>query len=90
MNRRRPWTAEEEQELSDLAAHGASTIRMAARLRRSRMAIEGRLSVLRVRARKDPATNATTGNPAAGMKARPPVLDAPALAVDAPVLANGP
>ena len=51
MNLRRPWTEQEEQELLELAARGFSVTRLAVRLRRTRSAIEGRISVLRARAR---------------------------------------
>ena len=51
MNLRRPWTEQEEQELLNLAARGFSITRLSARLRRTQSAIEGRISVLRTRAR---------------------------------------
>ena len=50
MNLRRPWTPAEEQELLVLESRGASKTLMSARLKRSRMAIDGRLTVLRARA----------------------------------------
>ena len=51
MNLRRPWTEQEEQELLNLAAQGFSITRLSARLRRTQSAIEGRIAVLRARAR---------------------------------------
>ena len=51
MNRRRPWTPEQEHELLELVSQGVSISRISARLRRSRQAIEGRLSRLRTRDR---------------------------------------
>jgi hypothetical protein len=51
MNRRRPWTVNEEQQLQELRARGASMTLISARLRRSRSAIESRLSLLSSRAR---------------------------------------
>jgi hypothetical protein len=60
MNLRRPWTPEDEQELLELAARGASKTLMSARLKRSRMAIEGRLTVLRARARNATIETRTT------------------------------
>jgi hypothetical protein len=49
MNLRLKWTTEEEEELRDMFARGASIMRMVARLRRSRMAIEQRLTLLEAR-----------------------------------------
>jgi hypothetical protein len=51
MSLRRPWTEQEELELLELVAKGFSITRLSARLRRTQSAIEGRIAVLRARAR---------------------------------------
>src|SRR5688572_23431114 len=53
MNRKRAWTAEEEQQLLDLAAQGLSPSRISVRLKRTTGAVEGRLYAL-LRSRSTP------------------------------------
>ena len=56
MKRIHLWTAEEEQELLELAAQGLSTARISARLRRTKSAVQGRLyALLRARAASEHA-----------------------------------
>jgi hypothetical protein len=50
MNRYRIWTPEEDRRLLELHAAGRSTVSISAALRRSKMAVRGRISILRARA----------------------------------------
>ena len=49
MKLRRPWTENEESDLLQWEAEGVSVMLMAARLKRTMMAVYGRLTVLRQR-----------------------------------------
>jgi hypothetical protein len=49
LNRKRPWTTDEDKQLLEMQALGRSYISMAAALKRSHAAIEHRLHVLRKR-----------------------------------------
>ena len=53
-NLRRPWTEQEESDLLKWAAEGVSVLLMAARLKRSLMAVHGRLTILRKRQKAQP------------------------------------
>jgi hypothetical protein len=53
-NLRRRWTEQEESALRKWAAEGVPVLLMAARLKRSLMAVQGRLTILRKRQKSKP------------------------------------
>lgn len=63
LNRNRPWTANEDKRLLELQASGRSIMLIAAALKRSQAAVDGRLYVLRRRASVvDPPPAPTVGD----------------------------
>jgi hypothetical protein len=57
MKLRRPWTEKEESDLLKWTSEGVSVLLMAARLKRSLMAVHGRLTILRKRQKAKPASS---------------------------------
>ena len=53
-NFRRPWTPEEDNQLGEMAAAGKSVTLIALRLKRTEMAVRGRMRILRIPVRKQP------------------------------------
>jgi hypothetical protein len=51
-NFRRPWTPEEDNQLREMAAAGKSVTLIALRLKRTEMAVRGRMRILRIPVRK--------------------------------------
>jgi hypothetical protein len=51
---RRPWTEKDESDLLKWDAEGVSVMLIAARLKRTMMAVHGRLTILRQRLRSKP------------------------------------
>jgi hypothetical protein len=60
-NKKRPWTAEDDEKLMALASARRSTISIAAAMKRSKGAVVNRLSALRQRTRDAPTAPRETG-----------------------------
>jgi hypothetical protein len=51
-NFRRPWIPEEDKQLREMAAAGKSVTLISLRLKRTEMAVRGRMSILKISARR--------------------------------------
>jgi hypothetical protein len=51
-NARRPWAPEDDKQLGEMAAAGKSVTLISLRLKRSQMAVRGRMSILKISARR--------------------------------------
>jgi len=60
-NKKRPWTAEDDEKLMALASARRSTISIAAAMKRSKDAVANRLSTLRQRSRDAPTGPCESG-----------------------------
>ena len=70
---RRPWTEKEESDLLKWSSEGASVMLMSARLKRSMMAVNARLSIVRHREKSKPPEQI----PLPVASAQPEILEGP-------------